>query len=106
MGVYEYARPRIDEAEADKALVLTYCETITDRLVLRLGVTELPEAFVRIAADAVVKMHRRMYYEGIKSEGIQGNAHLTTEFVDDILAEYSAEIEEYKATAGGMVTFI
>ena len=83
-----------------------YCDTITNRLMLRLGVDTLPEQFELIAADAVVKMHRRMYYEGISSESMQGLAQLRTEFVDDILAEYESEIEQYRATQSGMVVLL
>lgn len=104
MSVYDYARPRISETEADVELLTLYCDTISDRLALRLGVDALPETFNRIAADAVVKMHRRVYYEGITSESMNGQ--LSTQFVDDILAEYAVEINEYKATHGGMVIFI
>ena len=38
-------------------------------------------------------MFRRMYYEGILSEGV---TNLSTSFVEDILNEYAAEIENYK----------
>ena len=38
-------------------------------------------------------MWRRTYYEGISSEGA---SNITTSFVEDILAEYDGEIEDYK----------
>ena len=52
-------------------------------------------------ADAVVKAYRRLYYEGITSETVGGNASITTQFVSDILAEYEDEIEAYRAMHGG-----
>ena len=106
MYVYENARIRIPETEADSKTLMMYCDTVTDRLMLRLGVTELPESFERIAADAAVKMHRRCYYEGISSESMQGAAQLTTQFVEDILSEYQAEIDQYKASQIGTVIFL
>jgi len=78
----------------DENIVSEYVQTITDRLCLRLGVTEdtFPELFNSIAVDATVKMWRRTYYEGISSEGA---ANITTSFVDDILSEYADEISAY-----------
>ena len=54
-------------------------------------------------------MIRRIYYEGISSEGV---ANISTSFVDDILAEYADEISDWKsaqAESGNtnkVVTFI
>lgn len=79
--------------EADEDAINEYIRTISDRLCLRLGVDILPHMFESICVDAVVKMHRRVYYEGISSEGA---ANITTAFVDDILAEYADEIELYR----------
>lgn len=78
---------------ADEDVLKEYIVTIKDRLCLRLGEEDLPEQFESICVDAVVKMYRRMYYEGIVSEG---TSNLTTSFVDDILAEYSQEISDWK----------
>ena len=80
--------------DADYDVVKEYGVTIKDRLCLRLGEEELPEQFESICVDAVVKMYRRMYYEGIASEG---TFNLTTSFVNDILSEYSQEISDWKA---------
>lgn len=70
-----------------------YLQTVSDRLCLRLGVDTLPPLFQSICVDATVKMIRRIYYEGISSEGV---ANITTSFVDNILAEYADEISEWK----------
>ena len=78
----------------DDALLEDLVQTVTDRLCIRLGVQELPQAFESIAADAAVKAARRVYYEGIQSEGA---ANISTAFVADILSEYDAEIERYRA---------
>lgn len=72
-----------------------YLQTVSDRLCLRLGADTLPPLFQSICVDATVKMIRRIYYEGIASEGV---ANITTSFVDNILAEYADEISEWKDT--------
>lgn len=61
----------------------------------------LPNLFESICVDAVVKMYRRTYYEGISSEGA---ANISTTFVDDVLSEYAQEIGDWKtqqANVGG-----
>lgn len=68
-------------------------QTVNDRLCLRLGVETLPALFGSVCVDATVKMVRRIYYEGISSEG---TANITTSFVDDVLAEYAGEISDWK----------
>lgn len=72
-----------------------YLQTISDRLCLRLGADTLPASFNSICVDATVKMIRRIYYEGITSEGV---ANISTSFVDDILAEYAMEISDYRSS--------
>ncbi len=94
MKVFDFARIRIKEEELDNSHLMLLCDTVCDRLKIRLGESELPEAFKRIAADATVKAFRRMYYEGIDSETV---SDISTHFITDILDEYSDEIEAYKA---------
>ena len=84
-------KARIPDAEEGLARACT--ETASDRLCLRLGVDLLPRLFHSICADAAVKMYRRLYYEGISSEGA---ANISTTFVDDILAEYASEIPSWR----------
>lgn len=93
MGVYDYTRMRITEDELDKKGLILLCDTVCDRLNLRLGETTLPVVFERIAADAAVKLFRRLYYEGIEVESV---SDISTHFVNDILSEYKTEIEAYK----------
>ena len=93
MGVYDYTRMRIKEDELNKKDLILLCDTVCDRLNLRLGETTLPVVFERIAADATVKLFRRLYYEGIEVESV---SDINTHFITDILEEYSAEIEAYK----------
>ena len=86
-------RSRIPEEEAGNEILGEYASTVSDRICLRLGADNLPDPFQSICVDAVVKMHRRMYYEGISSESV---ANLSTAFVDDILAEYETEISRWR----------
>lgn len=101
MDMLERVKNRIPDATVEYEVLEDYINTISDRLCLRLGVSILPNLFESICVDAVVKMYRRTYYEGISSEGA---ANITTTFVDNILAEYAQEIESWKtqrANSGG-----
>lgn len=94
MAVFDFARIRIKEEELDNNGLTLLCDTICDRLNLRLGTSELPESFERIAAEATVKAFRRMYYEGIQIEVV---SDISTHFITDILKEYDEEIQAYRA---------
>lgn len=90
--------------------VLTELVSVADnRLCIRLGEDVLPDSFQAICADAVVKMYRRMYYEGISSEGA---ADISTSFIDNVLAEYEQEIADWKdrktniSGSGRVVSFL
>lgn len=101
MEIEERIINRIPTDEIDELVLQEYIATVKDRLCLRLGESELPGLFESICVDAVVKMHRRTYYEGISSESV---ANLSTTFVEDILSEYETEIEmwlEQKSNASG-----
>lgn len=93
MDVTTLVLQRFDENDVpDNSKLNVYIRTVTDRLCIRLGVDNLPERFYTICADAVVKMHRRFYYEGISSENDGG---ITVSFVDSVLSEYENEISDY-----------
>ncbi len=80
------------ETVADQTLS-EIAQTINDRVCLRLGVDDAPKIFDSIIVDASVKLYRRMYYEGISSEGDDG---ISASFVEDVLNEYNAEFTQYK----------
>ncbi len=80
------------ESLIDEPFLLDASLTIIDRLNLRLGTEYLPVEFKSIAVDAVIKVWRRKYYEGIESERID---IINTSFVDNILDEYREEIYAY-----------
>lgn len=88
-------KTRLPNTELTDNELLEYLSTIKDRLCLGLGAEDLPPLFGSVCVDATVKMIRRIYYEGISSEGV---ANISTSFVDDILAEYASEIGDWKAT--------
>ena len=109
MDIIERVAKRLPD-ESNKDLLNELIQTITDRLLLRLGAAELPPSFNSICVDATVKMYRRMYYEGITSEAIDS---INTSFINDILAEYDKEILGYRkakekedAKVNGKVRFI
>lgn len=87
-------KTRLPDTELTDDELLEYLQTISDRLCLRLGADSLPPLFNSVCVDATVKMIRRIYYEGISSEGV---ANISTSFVDDILAEYAVEISDYRS---------
>lgn len=88
-------KTRLPNTELKDNELIEYLSTVNDRLCLRLGAETLPPLFGSVCVDATVKMIRRIYYEGISSEGV---ANISTSFVDDILAEYASEIGDWKAT--------
>lgn len=96
---------RLTAESYDEAVLGELAQTTLDRLSIRLGVNEdtFPSSFYSIAVDATVKSFRRLYYEGITSEGV---ANLSTSFVDDILSEYACEIELYRKEHGEVVRFL
>ncbi len=85
--------------------------TAEDRIMLRAGIavmtdgtrTTLPADLASIAVEVVVKAYRRIEYEGIRSESADT---LNTSFVDDILDEYSLEIEAYRKNSIEKVRFL
>lgn len=79
--------------DADSDILAELLQTIKDRLCIRLGAGTLPQLFESICVDATVKATNRMHYEGIASEGA---VNITTSFVEDILSEYTAEIQAYR----------
>ena len=93
MELIDRLRVRIPDTNLENSELKEYLSTVSDRLCLRLGAEKLPPLFESICVDAAVKMVRRTYYEGISSEGV---ANISTSFVDDILAEYAGEIEDWK----------
>lgn len=86
-------KTRLKDETVDDTVLEELITTVSDRLCIRLGEDNLPSLFNSVCVDAVVKMYRRMYYEGIISEGTDG---ITTTFVDNILDEYSQEINDWK----------
>lgn len=93
MDILQRVRIRITDPNVSDELLNEYIQTIMDRLCLRLGAETLPASFDSVCVDAVIKMVRRTYYEGISSESV---ANLSTSFVEDILSEYDREISDWK----------
>ena len=94
MNIKERVFIRIPEAR-DTNLIDELILTATDRLNLLLDTTELPKAFESICVDVVVKLYRRLYFEGIETEKIDT---INTQFVKNVLSEYVDEIEAFKTS--------
>lgn len=90
----ERIRCRLEGDKISDERLNEYIKLIEDRLCIRLETSRLPSEFYSICVDAVVKMHRRFYYEGISSENDGG---ISVSFADDVLSEYTDEIQKYKS---------
>lgn len=108
-AVIERVKKRLSDETVNETVLEEMVQTVCDRLCIRLGEEVLPVPFQSICADAVMKMHRRTYYEGISSEGA---AEISTSFVDNSLSEYESEIQDWKnrksntSGSGRMVSFL
>ena len=94
MELLERVKIRLAGESVDDQQLLEIIQAISDRLCIRLGEDVLPAIFTSICIDAVVKMYRRIYYEGVSSEN---SGSLSTTFVEDVLAEYAGEISDWKS---------
>lgn len=93
-GIQTRVQNRMNGEEYNETIMNEIIQTVTDRLCLRLGVTEetFPDPFLSILVEASVKVWRKRYYEGIQLEDL---GSLRTEFVSDVLAEYQEEIDQW-----------
>lgn len=94
MELLERVKIRLTGENVEDLQLLEMIQAISDRLCIRLGEETLPVVFTSICVDAVVKMYRRVYYEGISTES---TGSLSTAFVEDVLAEYAGEISDWKS---------
>ncbi len=93
-SVLQRARLRLnDQPDLKSELVEDLARSAVDRINLRLGTELLPRVMESIAVDVTVKLYRRHYHEGITLEAVGG---LSTQFVEDILAEYDREFSAYQ----------
>lgn len=81
-----------EDNQADEPFLKESIRLVEDRLNLRLNTDKLPDKFESILVDAVIKIWRRRYHEGIETEKIDT---INTKFVDNILEEYEKEIQAY-----------
>lgn len=103
--VLEQARNLLEEEEItpSEAWLRHWSSTVCSRLCLRLHEQRLPDMFASIAVDAVIKLYRRYYYEGVSSESDGG---VSVNFVEDVLNEYASEISEYNQKNSSGVQFL
>ena len=98
MTVLERIQVRIPEANNTPDLFNELIQTAVDRINLRVKRLEFPKALESILVEIVIKMYRRIYYEGISVEWADT---IKTEFVDDIFMEYDGEFENWIAMNDG-----
>ncbi len=94
MEILERVKTRLSGEAVEDGQLQEMIQTVSDRLCIRLGEETLPAVFMSVCIDAVIKMHRRIYYEGISTEN---TGSLSTAFVEDVLAEYAGEISDWKS---------
>jgi hypothetical protein len=90
MSIEERVKVRLPEIE--DGLLTEFTTTATDRIKIRLGVTEYPEELESIAVEVICAMYNRRYHEGLKSENVDT---FRMDFVDDILKQYEKEFQTY-----------
>lgn len=99
MSLLERAETRLarelqhDPDQLRASILREICDLAETRICLRVRTQTLPEILEPIAADIVVKLWRRLSYEGISSEGAD---KISTSFVEDILAEYEPDLQAYQ----------
>jgi len=104
MEIVDRVLLRLADESPDQKLIDELVRTAKDRILLRIGkagAEEFPESLETIAVEVTVKAWRRQYFEGIASEGVDS---INTSFVQDILAEYAAELDAWKASSGSQNT--
>jgi len=71
--------------------------TTTDRIKIRLGLSEFPQELESIAVEVICAMYNKsnMNHEGIKTEGVDT---FSISFVDDILKQYESDFDRYLET--------
>lgn len=67
-------------------------QTLIDRVCMRIGVSDLPVSAESLVVDATVKAVNRRFDEGVTSESEGQGGTMTVQFVEDVLAEYDAEL--------------
>lgn len=90
--ILERVKVRLPD-ENNGELLQELVKSIMDRICLRIHENELPEVLASIATEAVVKVHRRQYFEGISDEWADS---LKVSFFEDVLGEYEEEFNAFK----------
>ncbi|HFT2809259.1 TPA: hypothetical protein ACHVY8_001658 [Streptococcus pyogenes] len=93
-AIIDRVRVRLaDETSLKEELLEELTQTAIDRINLKDGDVVFNPLFNSIAVDVVVKMYRRMYFEGIDTEKADT---ISTKFIENVLAEYGEELASYK----------
>ncbi|MCO7125112.1 phage head-tail connector protein [Sporolactobacillus shoreicorticis] len=92
MAITDRVKIRLPEIKDD--LLAELSQTATDRINLRLGLTEFPMELESVAVEVVCAMYNRSYHEGVKTENVDT---FSVSFVDDMLHEYDADFHRYLA---------
>lgn len=82
-------------------------KTVTARLLVLAGVTEVPDALRYIVTEVVIARYNRIGSEGVSSHGVSGE---TMQWSDDDFTPYQKDIDAYRlfqaAERKGKVRFL
>lgn len=68
-------------------------KTVTARLLVLIGATEVPEALQYIITEVVIARYNRIGSEGVASHGVSGE---TMQWNDDDFTPYQKDIDAYR----------
>lgn len=68
-------------------------KTVTARLLVLIGATEVPEALQYIITEVVIARYNRIGSEGVSSHGVSGE---TMQWNDDDFTPYQKDIDAYR----------
>lgn len=87
-----------DNVQPEIGLIDELIQTAIDRINLRVGDIILNPLLYSIAVEVVIKMYRRVYFEGIKNETADG---FRVDYIEDILKEYEVDFNKYISSKDG-----
>lgn len=89
---------RMGDETYDESIMRSLAVTIYERIMIRLGIANsdaFPIVFVSVICDATIVMWRRRFFEGIKSENLNG--YVSTQYVDDVLNAFEKDFDAWRA---------
>lgn len=96
-------KARLQGEDVSDELLNEVINTAKDRVTLRVGDKTYPSSLDSITVELALKMYRRLYFEGLASESVDG---ISQSFIQDIMQEYEAEFKQYIKSKAKKVRFV